>query len=181
MERLDYSRVISDTDDMARHIVNTWAEHGIKLATAESCTGGMISAAITAVPGSSSVIELGVCSYSNRIKHEILGVSQKTLDEFSEYSTQCAEEMALGVMKLAGADFGVATTGVAGPSGGSDEHPVGEVCMAVCSKKGIHSKRYVFDGALDGAPSGRDAIRAQAARKALILLDLMIMTEIKTR
>lgn len=141
----------------------------------------MISAAITAVSGSSSVIELGVCSYSNRIKREILGVSEKTLTQFTEYSTQCAEEMALGVMKLSGADFGVATTGVAGPTGGSDEHPVGEVCIAVCSRKGMHSKRFVFDKATDGAPSGRDSIRAQAARKALMLLDLMIMTEINTR
>ena len=141
----------------------------------------MISAAITAVSGSSSVIELGVCSYSNRIKRDVLGVSKKTLDEFTEYSTQCAEEMALGAMKLSGADFGVATTGVAGPTGGSEDHPVGEVCIAVCSRKSMHSKRFVFNELSKGAPSQRDDIRAQAARKALMLLDLMIMTEINTR
>lgn len=141
----------------------------------------MISAAITAVSGSSSVIELGICSYSNRIKQQILGVSEKTLAQYSEYSTQCAEEMALGVMRLSGADFGVATTGVAGPTGGSYEHPVGEVCIAVCSKKGMHSKRFVFDKPTEGAPSQRDDIRSQAARKALMLLDLMIMTEINAR
>lgn len=175
----DYEKINSEIQQLARHIVKTCAERGFKLSTAESCTGGLVSAAVTAVSGSSSVIELGVCSYSNRIKQQMLGVSEKTLAEFTEYSTQCAEEMALGVMRLSGADFGVSTTGVAGPTGGSDEHPVGEVCIAVCSKHGIHSKRYVFDELSDGAPSVRDSVRAQAVRKALMLLDLKIMTEIK--
>lgn len=181
MSTQNYDQLEAEIAQLARHIVKTCTENKRQVSTAESCTGGMISAAITAVSGSSSVIELGVCSYSNRIKHEVLGVSEKTLEQYSEYSTQCAEEMALGVMRLAGADLGVATTGVAGPTGGSDEHPVGEVCIAVCSKKGMHSKRFVFDEATDGAPSGRDAIRTQATRKALMLLDLMIMTEINTR
>ena len=179
MSTQDYKQLEAEIAQLARHIVKTCSESRYQVATAESCTGGMLSAAITAVSGSSSVIELGVCSYSNRIKHDILGVSEKTLAEFSEYSTQSAEEMALGAMRLAGADFGVATTGVAGPTGGSEEHPVGEVCIAVCSKNGIHSKRYVFDKLADGAPSVRDSVRAQAARKALMLLDLKIMTEIK--
>ena len=179
--KLTYDRVMTDIEQTARHIVTKWSPYGIKLATAESCTGGMISSAITAISGSSSVIELGVCSYSNRIKHEVLGVSEKTLEQYSEYSTQCAEEMALGVLRLSGADFAVATTGVAGPTGGSDEHPVGEVCIAVCSKKAIYSKRFVFDKPTEGAPSQRDDIRAQAARKAFILLDLRIMTEITTQ
>lgn len=175
--RLDYSRAEADIAQTARYIVDKWSQRGVKIATAESCTGGMISAAITAVSGSSAVIELGVCSYSNRIKQKVLGVSQKTLDSFSEYSTQCAEEMAIGAMRLADADYGVSTTGVAGPSGGTAQHPVGEVCIAVCSKSGVYSKRFVFDKPLDGAPSQRDDIRAQAARKALMLLNLMIMTE----
>ncbi len=181
MSTQDYRQLEAEIAQLARHIVKTCSESRCQIATAESCTGGMLSAAITAVSGSSSVIELGVCSYSNRIKHQLLGVSTKTLDEFSEYSTQCAEEMALGAMKLAGADFGVATTGVAGPTGGSEKHPVGEVCIAVCSRNGMHSKRYVFDEIADGAPSGRDSVRVQAARKALMLLDLKIMTEINTR
>ncbi len=181
MSTQNYDQLEAEIAQLARHIVKTCTENKRQVSTAESCTGGMISAAITAVSGSSSVIELGVCSYSNRIKQQVLGVSEKTLGEFSEYSTQCAEEMALGVMKLSGADFGVATTGVAGPTGGSEEHPVGEVCIAVCSRKNMHSKRFVFEGVYKDAPSERDAIRAQAARKALMLLDLMIMTEINTR
>lgn len=179
MSTQDYNQLEAEIAQLARHIVKTCSDNRYQIATAESCTGGLISAAITAVSGSSSVIELGVCSYSNRIKQQMLGVSDKTLAEHTEYSTQCAEEMALGVMRLSGADFGVSTTGVAGPTGGSDEHPVGEVCIAVCSKHGIHSKRYVFDELSDGAPSVRDSVRAQAVRKALMLLDLKIMTEIK--
>lgn len=175
--KLDYNRLMTDIDQTARHIVKKWSAKGIRISTAESCTGGMISAAITAVSGSSSVIELGVCSYSNRIKRDVLGVSEKTLEQHTEYSTQCAEEMALGVMRLAGADYGVSTTGVAGPSGGSEKHPVGEVCIAVCSKNSVYSKRFVFDEVFGDSPSQRDTIRAQAARKALMLLDLMIMAE----
>lgn len=176
MSTHNYSQLEIETAQLARHIVKICRERNKMISTAESCTGGMLSAAITAVSGSSSVIELGVCSYSNRIKQQMLGVKQKTLEQYTEYSTQCAEEMALGIMRLSGADYGVATTGVAGPTGGSDEHPVGEVCMAVCSRNRIHSKRFVFSEEYLGAPSERDLIRAQAVRKALMLLDIMIMT-----
>lgn len=175
--KLDYSRAEAEISQMARYIVEKCSQRGVKIATAESCTGGIISAAITAISGSSAVIELGVCSYSNRIKQKILGVSEKTLAAYSEYSTQCAEEMALGAMRLANADYGVSTTGVAGPSGGTAQHPVGEVCIAVCSKNGVYSKRFVFDKPIDGAPSQRDDIRMQATRKAIMLLNITIMTE----
>lgn len=171
---MKYEKLLNEIAQLSAHIVRVCSERGLHITTAESCTGGMISAAITAVSGSSSVIELGVCSYSNRIKHEILGVSEDTLGKYSEYSVQCAEEMAGGAMKLSGAELGVSTTGVAGPTGGTDEHPVGEVCIAVCYKNAVHSKRYVFTHDDAEAPL-RDYIRACAARKALMLLDLMIM------
>ena len=122
---IPYDEINKQISQLAQHIVKTCCEKGYRISTAESCTGGMISAAITAVSGSSSVIELGVCSYSNRIKQQILGVSKATIDTHTEDSIECAEEMAQGVMLLAGADFGVSTTGVAGPTGGTDEHPVG--------------------------------------------------------
>lgn len=171
---MKYEKLLEEIGQLSAHIVRVCNERGLRVATAESCTGGMISAAITAVSGSSAVIELGVCSYSNRIKHEILGVASETLDKYSEYSTQCAEEMACGTAKLSGAHLGVSTTGVAGPTGGSEEHPVGEVCIAVCFGNAVHSKRYVFSHDDPNAPP-RDYIRACAARKALMLLDLMIM------
>ncbi len=154
---------------LAEKIVKLCSEKGKKVSTAESCTGGMISAALTSVSGSSAVIELGVCSYSNRIKHEVLGVSDETLEKFSEYSVQCAEEMAQGAARVSGADYAVSTTGVAGPTGparsarGTEEHPVGEVFIGTASPDGVSAERFLFGG-------GREEVRARACRKALELL-----------
>lgn len=149
---------------LSRQVVEICAKRGIKVATAESCTGGMISAAITSVPGSSSVIELGVCSYSNRIKRELLGVKKHTLETETEYSVDCAEEMAEGVLRLSGADFAVSTSGIAGPAGGMDDDPVGTVYICVCSADKSASERFEFPD------TGRENIRAAAAEKALEIL-----------
>lgn len=149
--------------DAAKRLVEICTERKIKVAAAESCTGGMISELITSVSGSSAVIEFGVCSYSNRIKHEILGVSEETLEKFSEYSEQCAKEMAEGARRISGADIAVSTTGVAGPSGGTDKHPVGEVFIGLSSAKGVFAKRYRFLG-------NRDEVRRSAADEALKML-----------
>lgn len=148
--------------ELAAQLVAECSARGVKISTAESCTGGMISGAVTAVSGSSAVIELGVCSYSNRIKREVLGVSAATLEKYSEYSVQCAAEMAEGVRRLSGADYGVSTTGVAGPTGGSAEHPVGEVCIAVSGGR-TFSERLLFGG-------DRELVRAAATVAALELL-----------
>lgn len=166
-----YEDITADISALAKKTVDLCRKKGCTVATAESCTGGMISAALTAVSGSSEVIELGVCSYSNRIKHEVLGVSEETLKQKSEYSADCAEEMARGVMQKAGADFGVSTTGVAGPTGGSAEHPVGEVYIGVYdARMWGNSYRYVFEADKSKSHSERDHIRAAAARRALQLL-----------
>lgn len=148
---------------VSAEIVRECAARGVRISTAESCTGGMVSGAVTSVSGSSAVIELGVCSYSNRIKNELLHVSGEVLDKFTEYSVQCAEAMADGVRKLSGAGFAVSTTGVAGPTGGSAEHPVGEVCIAVSGPDGCYGERFVF-------PGDREQVRAQATLKALEML-----------
>jgi len=148
----------------AREIVEICTERGLKISTAESCTGGMISAAITSVSGSSAVIELGICSYSNRIKREILGVTEDTLGRFSEYSIECAEEMARGAIRVSGADFAVATSGVAGPAGGTEENPVGTVYICAADRTTFTSERCIFEN------KGRDYIRAAAAEKALKML-----------
>lgn len=150
--------------ELSRQIVELCAERGIKVAAAESCTGGMISAAITSIPGSSAVIELGVCSYSNRIKREVLEVSARTLEESTEYSCDCAEEMAEGVLRLSGADFAVSTSGIAGPSGGTEDDPVGTVYICVCSANKSVSERFKFPD------TGRNLIRAAATEKALEML-----------
>ena len=163
---MNLENIYNSIAELSRETVRECTERSIKISTAESCTGGMISAAVTSVSGSSAVIELGVCSYSNRIKHETLRVSADVLERFTEYSVECAAEMARGVMELSGADYGVSVTGVAGPTGGSTEHPVGEVCLAVCGKNGCRSERFIFaQGTAD-----RELIRALAAEKALSML-----------
>ncbi len=161
MEEID--EIYDEISQFAEKAVKLLAEKGKKVSTAESCTGGMISAALTSISGSSAVIELGVCSYSNRIKNEVLGVSAETLEKFSEYSLQCAEEMALGAARVSGADYAVSTTGVAGPTGGTEEHPVGEVFIGTASPDGADAERFVFSG-------GREEVRAKACHKALELL-----------
>ncbi len=136
----------------------------LKIATAESLTGGMISKMITEVSGSSAVLECGICSYSNRIKHEILGVSMETLEKYSEYSAQTACEMADGVRKLSRADIGISTTGIAGPGGGSEKKPVGLVYIGISSKLGTFSQKLLLGS---GAENERELIREQTAQKAL--------------
>ena len=157
---MDIQNIYNSIAELSREIVRECTARSVKISTAESCTGGMISGAVTSVSGSSAVIELGVCSYSNRIKHEILHVPAEVLEQFTEYSVECAAEMAKG------ADYGVSTTGVAGPTGGSAEHPVGEVCIAVSGRNSCRSERFLFaQGSAD-----RELIRALAAEKALSML-----------
>ncbi len=148
---------------LAETVVCECTARRVRISTAESCTGGLISGALTAVPGSSAVIELGVCSYSNRIKKELLHVGADILEKYTEYSVQCAEAMAHGVRKLSDAEFAVSVTGVAGPAGGSEAHPVGEVCIAVSSGSCCLGERFMFSG-------DREQIRAQAVQTALTLL-----------
>ncbi len=123
--------VFSDANNkIEQKVVNLLLENGLKIATAESCTGGLMSEMITAVPNSSSVFEIGITSYSNRIKQYALSVNKETLKNFGAVSKQTAAEMALGVKKLSGADIGVSITGVAGPAS-SEGKPVGTVYVAL--------------------------------------------------
>lgn len=122
-----------DVDSLQGAVVQTLMQRGLKLATAESCTGGLISKRITEIPGSSQVFDCGICSYANSIKETVLGVSHQTLCRYGAVSPQTAQEMAQGVRKLAEADIAVSTTGIAGPDGGTPEKPVGLVYIAVDS------------------------------------------------
>lgn len=162
-------------DKTAANVVKLLSDKGKKAAAAESCTGGLVSAAITSVSGSSEVFDMGVCSYANRIKQNMLGVSAEALEKYGAVSMQVAGEMAQGVMKLAQSDFGVSTTGIAGPTGGSVEKPVGTVWIGVCSKSSCHAERFLFG--TEGCPDGvteREFIRLQAVQKALELLQMEI-------
>ncbi len=156
----EFIKICVSLSDASESVVKIFTERKIKISSAESCTGGIISKSITQVPGSSAVIELGVCSYSNRIKREVLGVSEETLEKFSEYSLECAKEMADGAARLSGAEYSVSTTGVAGPGGGSAEHPVGEVFIGIHTPEKTFAERFVFEGT-------RQEVRLSAAAKAL--------------
>lgn len=103
----------------------------LTVATAESCTGGLVASRITDVSGSSEYFKEGYVTYSNEIKHKILGVSKKTLEEYGAVSQECAFEMAQGLMKQTNCDLAICTTGIAGPTGGSKTKPVGLVYIAV--------------------------------------------------
>lgn len=136
----------------------------LRIATAESCTGGMIAAALTDIAGSSDVVERGFVTYSNEAKTEMLGVPAELIAKFGAVSEQVAREMAAGALRHSRADVGVAVTGIAGPGGGSKEKPVGLVYLAVSRKGGgTRCERQVF-------PGGRAEIRRATVARALVLL-----------
>ena len=121
---------------LAAALVNDMAEAGKAVATAESCTGGWISKAITDIPGSSAVFHYGVVSYSNGAKEHILGVKNDTIESAGSVSEAVVREMAEGAINLSGADIAVAVSGIAGPGGGTDEKPVGTVWFAWAVRDG---------------------------------------------
>lgn len=121
-------------------------EKELTLAVAESCTGGLIGHRITSVPGSSNYFERGIISYSNRAKRELLKVREKTLKENGAVSRQTAEEMAQGVKRLAETDVGIAVSGIAGPTGGTEEKPVGLIYMGIAHKQLVKSFKFKFHG-----------------------------------
>ncbi len=144
-------------------------ERHLTIATAESCTGGSIAALLTSVAGSSDYVLGGVVSYANDVKHRILGVSEKDLDQFGAVSQPVVEQMAEGAAALLHADCAVATSGVAGPGGGTIEKPVGTVWIAATFHNNTVSHCYHF------GEERRDNVR-RACRSALrLLLDLLLI------
>lgn len=138
-------------------------ERDMTVATAESCTGGNIAHLITSIPGSSQAMLGGVVSYSNSVKHALLGVSTETLAAYGAVSIPVVEQMAAGACKATGADIAMATSGIAGPGGGSEEKPVGTVCIAVAKSDGtVHSRTFHF-------PGSRDRVIDRASQTALIM------------
>lgn len=119
-------------------------EKNLVISTAESCTGGLVSSMLTDVSGSSAYVKENFVTYANEAKHEILGVSEETLRDYSAVSAECAKEMADGLMKRTGCDVALCTTGIAGPTGGTDEKPVG-LCYISCRYNGkTHIKKLVL-------------------------------------
>lgn len=136
-------------------------ERGLTLALAESCTGGLIGHRVTEVPGSSEYFLMGVVSYSNDAKERLLGVRPETLRDHGAVSTEAAEEMAVGIRRLSGADLGLSTTGIAGPGGGTPDKPVGTVCVGLAWEGGSWSRRY------DLGERSRDWVKGMTAQVAL--------------
>ncbi|PHP29026.1 CinA family protein [Limimaricola cinnabarinus] len=145
--------------DTAR-LVNAARAAGLRVATAESCTGGMLAAAITETPGASNVFDWGVVTYSNAAKQALLGVSPATLDAHGAVSVEVAAEMAQGALSASGADIAISITGIAGP-GASEYKPEGRVCFGVATAQGCKTELVEF-----GA-RGRDTVRALARDHAI--------------
>ena len=137
----------SDEDDsLERCIGKMLASAGKTVSAAESCTGGLISSLFTSIPGSSEYYLGSVTSYANSVKSGVLGVPEEIIRENGAVSEECVKAMAEGVRRITGSDFSVATSGIAGPGGGSEEKPVGLVWIAVSSQKGTEACRMVFKG-----------------------------------
>jgi nicotinamide-nucleotide amidase len=130
----------AEYSSLAETAVRLLAEKGLTVALAESCTGGMLSSMLVDVPGSSEMLTGGVVAYSNAVKTALLGVKAETLAAHGAVSEQTAVEMALGVLHRTGADYGLSTTGIAGPGGGTAEKPVGLVYVALARKNGGHTE-----------------------------------------
>jgi nicotinamide-nucleotide amidase len=144
----------------------------LKVATAESCTGGLVAGALTDIAGSSDVLDRGFVTYSNEAKREMLGVSAQTLREHGAVSLETAEEMARGALAHSNARLAVAITGIAGPGGGSAEKPVGLVHFAAAARSGALVTREMRYGDI-----GRGAVRHKSVLQALAMLKEMAETE----
>ena len=148
----------------ARAVLDLCRANELKIATAESCTGGLVAAALTEISGSSDVFERGFVSYSNEAKQELLGVAAATLAAHGAVSEATAREMAEGALRASRADIAVSITGVAGPGGGSAGKPVGLVHFACATKLGAVAAEMRF------GDLGRSEVRLAAVRHALAML-----------
>jgi nicotinamide-nucleotide amidase len=149
-------------------VIDANRKAGLRIAVAESCTGGLVSAALTEIPGSSDVFDAGFITYANEAKRDLLRVSGDVLDTFGAVSVAVAWAMAQGALAISGADTAVAITGVAGPEGGSEMKPVGTVVFAR-ARRGADPDEIVADQKEFGN-LGRGGVRLQAALCALDLL-----------
>lgn len=135
-----------EEDSLQEHIGKILSRHGKTVSCAESCTGGLISSLFTSVPGSSEYFLGSVTSYANSVKQNVLGVPASIISSHGAVSSECVAAMAEGVRRITGSDFSVATSGIAGPGGGSEEKPVGLVWIGVSSQMGTETFRMVFKG-----------------------------------
>jgi nicotinamide-nucleotide amidase len=152
----------------ATAVLDACRARGLKIVTAESCTGGLVAGALTDITGSSDVVDRGFVTYSNESKQQMLGVAAATLRDYGAVSRETAEEMARGALGRAAADLAVAITGIAGPGGGSADKPVGLVHFAAASRSGALTHVEMRYGAI-----GRAQVRHKSVLQALAMLQAM--------
>lgn len=154
---------VLDNESIEEVAAKLLIERNLTIATAESCTGGMVAARLINYPGISKVFLEGFITYSNEAKNKRLGVSMDTLNKYGAVSEQTANEMALGVCETSGADVSIVTSGIAGPGGGTDKKPVGLVYIGVCIQGEVTIEKHIFKG-------DRGEVRLQTVLSALDLL-----------
>ncbi|MFZ5738475.1 MAG: CinA family protein [Pseudomonadota bacterium] len=155
----------NDARALARSLLDLCRSRKLMIATAESCTGGLVAGALTDIPGSSDVIDRGFVTYSNAAKHDLLGVENATLNTFGAVSKETAIAMAVGALENADVDLAVSITGISGPGGGTPGKPVGLVHFAVAARDGRISHREQRFGAI-----GRSNVRQRSVVEALRML-----------
>ncbi len=156
--------ILSLEDKPIEQLLATWLlDKKLTVSTAESCTGGNIARLITSVSGSSRYFKGGFVAYANDIKEQVLGVFPQTIEQYGAVSQQVVEQMALGAMKLSKSDIAIATSGIAGPDGGTAEKPVGTVWIAVCNKYTVQSKCFAFGNI-------RDRVIERASYAAMVMV-----------
>lgn len=148
---------------LAADVIESCRAGGLTIVTAESCTGGLIGACLTEIPGSSAVLDRGFIVYSNRAKQELLGVPSDILEAHGAVSAETASAMAGGARDRAGVDIAIAVTGIAGPGGGSDAKPVGLVHLALATSARVEAVREIFTG-------DRQAVRMATLERALRMI-----------
>lgn len=170
MNVLTQSELRHEAVQLAEAIVRRGSAMGLTCGCAESCTGGIVSAVITTVPGASAVLRGGIVSYAVDVKRDVLGVDELILNDpcLGPVSSACAIQMSQGAARVLGCDVAVSVTGIAGPGGGEKGKPVGTVWFGVCSPNGAFSEVHHFEG-------DRDEVRLQAVCVALSLIHDVFM------
>ena len=157
----DYVLQTMEDNPVEQEVARLLLSLKMTIAVAESCTGGLICHRLTDISGSSDYLEMGVVTYSNRSKIELLGVSAQVIREHGAVSEACVRAMATGIKRLAGTDLGLAVSGIAGPTGGTPEKPVGTVYMALAWNEDMECWKYLFEGS-------REEIKQKASEQALM-------------
>lgn len=160
----------TDEETLEQVVAQLLIKHDLRIAVAESCTGGSVSNRLTDVPGSSAYFLAGIVAYSNEAKHRLLNVSPKTMLQHGAVSSFVAAEMATGARQIMDADIGIGVTGIAGPTGGTPEKPVGLVFAALSSVFSNPAERFLFEGT-------RTGIKMRATQRTLNLLRLFLLEE----